>query len=127
MTLKYRMIQRVNPRSLSEPRKYYAKAVNRGDVTLRQLAKEIADISTVSSVDTMAVIESLIQLIPKHITQGETVRLGEFGSFSIGISSKGCNSEDEFNSNMIKNLKIYFRPGKEFKKAINDTEFEKEQ
>ena len=91
------------------------------------LAQEIADISTVSIIDTIAVIESLIQLIPKHITQGETVRLGDFGSFSIILKSNGADTENDFNSHMIKNLKIYFRPGKELKKAINDTEFEKEQ
>ncbi len=41
----------------------------RGEVILRELANEIADISTVSTVDTMAAIESLIQLIPKNTLQ----------------------------------------------------------
>jgi len=126
MTLKYRLIQRVNPRLPNEPRKFYAKSLNRGDVKLRQLAQEIADISTLSTADTMAVIESLIQFIPKHITQGQTVRLGDFGSFYIGIRSDGVETEHEFNANMIRDLKIYFRPAKELKKALNDTEFEKE-
>ena len=127
MTLKYQLIPRVNPNSLQEPKKYYAQAVNRGNVKLRQLAQEIADISTVSIIDTIAVIESLIQLIPKHIAQGETVRLGDFGSFSVILKSIGTETEDEFTASMIKSLKIYFRPGKELKKAINDTEFEKQQ
>ena len=127
MTLKYRVIQKVNPRNINEPRKFYATAINRGHVSLRQLANEIADISTVSIVDTIAVIESLIQLIPNHIAQGETVKLGDFGSFSIILKSNGAETESDFTAHMIKSLKIYFRPGKELKKAINDTEFEKEQ
>jgi predicted histone-like DNA-binding protein len=127
MTLKYRTIQRLNPRKLTEPGKFYARAINRGDVTLRQLVEEIAVISTVSSVDTIAVIESLIQLIPKHITSGETVKLGDFGSFSIGIKSRGADKEDDFTSSFIDSLKIYFRPGKELKRAIKDTDYEKEQ
>ena len=87
MTLKYRTIQKVNPRKLDEKKKFYAKAVKRGDIKFRQLAKEIAEISTVSTVDTIAVIESLVQLIPRHVAQGETVKLGDFGSFSISIKS----------------------------------------
>jgi len=127
MTLKYRTVHRLNPRNLTEPGKYYAKAVSRGDINLRQLAEEIAAISTVSSVDTIAVIESLIQLIPKHITSGETVKLGDFGSFYIGIKSRGTDKEDALTSSFIDSLKIYFRPGKELKRAIKDTDYEKEQ
>ena len=126
MTLKYRLIQKVNPRNLNEPKKFYAKAVNRGKLSLRQLSKEIADISTVSIVDTIAVIESLILLVPKHITQGETVQLGDFGSFYISLKSEGTECEEDFTSSKIKNIKIQFRPGKELKNAINSTDFVKQ-
>jgi predicted histone-like DNA-binding protein len=126
MPLKYRLIQRVNPRNPEAPRFFYAKAVTKGEVKLRQLAQEIADISTVSVVDIMGVIESFIQLIPKHLTQGDIVRLGDFGTFAIGILSEGAEQEKDFNANMITNVKIYFRPGSELKRALTLTEFEKE-
>lgn len=125
MKLKYHLIQRVNPTSPDAPRKFYAKELKRSEINLRQLADEIADISTVSTIDTIAVIESLIQLIPKHIMQGDIVRLGEFGSYSAKISSSGVNDENEFNHNLIKGIKIHFRPGKELKKVQNDLEFVK--
>ena len=125
MKLKYHLIQRVNPRSPNEAKKYYAKEIIIGEINLRQLAKEIADISTVSTIDTIAVIESFIQLIPKHIAQGKIVRLGEFGSYSIKIMSNGVENNDDFNCDMIKGVKIYFRPGKELKKELDDIEFQK--
>ena len=127
MTLEYRLIQKVNPRDINEPKKFYAKAVNRGKLSLRQLSKEIADISTVSIVDTTAVIESLILLIPKHITQGETVQLGDFGSFYVSLTSEGTEREEDFSSNKIKNIKIQFRPGKELKNAVSSTNFLQQQ
>lgn len=127
MSLKYRLIQRVNPRDPKGPRHFYAKAVGRGDVTLRELADEIAQISTVSTVDTMAAIEALIQIIPKHVAQGEVVRLGDFGSYTIGILSAGTPDEEEFTPEMIKGVKLYFRPGRELKNALRDIRFEKER
>ena len=127
MSLEYRLIQKVNPRNVTEAKKFYAKTVNRGKLSLRQLSKEIADVSTVSIVDTIAVIESLILLIPKHITQGETVQLGDFGSFSISLRSEGTELEENFSSSKIKSIKIQFRPGKELKKAISSTDFSKKQ
>lgn len=127
MPLKYHLIQRVNPRDLQQPKKYYAAAITRSRVKLRQLAKEIADISTVSPVDTIAVIESLLQLIPQHLAEGDIVRLGDFGSFSIGIVSKGAESEEQFTESMIEDVKISFRPSQEIKKALSAIEFEKQR
>jgi predicted histone-like DNA-binding protein len=83
--------------------------------------------STVSVVDIMGVIESFIQLIPRHLSQGDIVRLGDFGAFAIGILSEGTEQEKNFTASMITTVKIYFRPGKELKRALALTEFEKEQ
>ena len=127
MALKYRLIQRVNPRMPEQQRKFYAQVVSKGEISVRELAEEIAEISTVSSVDTLAVIESFIQLIPKHLARGVMVRLGDFGSYSIGISSNGADSEEEFSERLIKGAKIYFRPGRQLKRAISAIEFEKER
>ena len=126
MALKYRLVQKGNPAKPDDPKKYYANAVTRGDISLRELAEEIAEISTVSVVDTMAVIESLLQIIPRHVTDGEIVRLGDFGSFSVRISSEGATSEGDFSTTLIKGVKLSFRPGKELKKSLDNAEFEKE-
>ena len=126
MALKYRLVQKGNPAKPDDPKKFYANSVTRGDISLRELAKEIAEISTVSVVDTSAVIESLLQIIPRHVIDGEIVRLGDFGSFSVRLSSEGAESESSFSSNLIKGVKLSFRPGKELKKALDDAEFEKE-
>ena len=108
MSLEYRLVQRGNPTDPDAPKKYYANPVTRTHVTLRVLSKEIADISTVSPADTMAVIESLLQLIPNHVALGDIVRLGDFGSFSIGLSSQGAATAEDFTSGLIKGLKMRF-------------------
>lgn len=100
--------------------------MTRGEVTPRQLAKEIASISTVSEVDTMAMIEALLQLIPKHIAEGEIVRLGDFGSFSVQLTSDGAETEASFNATLMDRPKITFRPGREIKNVLSTIKFEKE-
>ena len=85
MAIKYKLVQKVNPAKPTDPKKFYANLVTRGEVSLRELAKEISTISTVSSPDVMAVIESLLQIIPKHLALGEIVHLGEFGLYSVRL------------------------------------------
>ena len=119
------MIPRKNPRDQAAPAKYYANAKSNGNVTLRQLAKQIAEISTVSTIDTIASLEALLKVIPNHIADGKIVRLGAFGSFSLAISSEGSDTEDQVTSTNIKGNKLRFRPGKEFKNVLNNITYTK--
>ncbi len=125
MPVNYSVIPRKNPRDQAAPAKFYANAKSNGNVTMRQLAKQIAEISTVSTVDTIASIEAFLQVIPNHIADGKIVRLGEFGSFSLSISSEGSDAEDQVTSSNIKGNKLKFRPGKEFKSVLNNITYKK--
>ena len=126
MAIKSKLVQKVNPAKPADPKKFYANLVTRGEVSLRELAKEISIISTVSSPDVMAVIESLLQIIPKHLALGEIVRLGEFGSYSVRLSSEGAATEQTFNSSLIRGLNLNFRPGKEVEQVLQNISYEKE-
>jgi len=126
MSLKYRLVQKVNPTKPTDPKKYYANVVTRGEISLRELAKEVAQISTVSIADVTAVVESLLQIIPRHLGQGEIVRLAEFGSMSVTLSSEGAATPDDFSSNLIKGVNLNFRPGKEINQTLDQVTFEKE-
>ena len=126
MSVQYHLVQRGNSAKPDEPKKFYATAQSKGDITLRELSREIAEISTVSVVDTTAVIESLLQIIPRHVTNGNIVRLADFGSFNIRIDSEPSDTEEAFNKSLINGVKLYFRPGKELQKALENVEFEKE-
>ncbi len=126
MSVKYNVITRYNPRDPEAPRKYYASIQSSGRVTLRELSKQIAEISTVSTVDTMAVLEGLLTLIPREIAQGNIVELGDFGTFWMRIQSDGSDTPEEVKANNIKRVLPRFTPGKEFKQGLNNTEFVKD-
>lgn len=61
MAVKYNLIERPNPSNRTAPKKWYAVAKSSGELTFRDLSKQIAQGSTtVSDTDVMAVLNDLI-------------------------------------------------------------------
>ncbi len=125
MTVKYNIVARGNPGNPDAPKKYYPSIVSSGRVTARQLARRMAESSTLSSTDIVAVIESLLTVIPEELADGNIVELGDFGSFWLRASADGAETEDQVRPSQFKAVKPRFNPGKEFKKALNNVEFHK--
>lgn len=125
MTVKYNVVERGNPANREAPKKFYASVVSSGHKSLRQLATRISQISTVSSTDTMAVLEALLNVIPEELAAGNVVELGDFGNFWLKASSDGSDTAEEVRAGNITNLLPRFNPGKEFKKVLATVEFEK--
>jgi predicted histone-like DNA-binding protein len=126
MAIKYRLVQKVNPLKPTDPKKFYANVVSGGEVPLRQLAKEAAEISTVSVGDITAAVETILQMMTRHVERGDIVRLGELGSLSVSISSEGVPTAEEFTAANVKSASLNFRPSKEMNKTLNNLIFEKE-
>ena len=125
MSVKFNVVERGNPSNLEAPKKFYASVVSTGRRSLRQLAGRISEISTVSSADTMAVLEALLMVIPQELAQGNVVELGEFGSFWLKVSSEGSEAATDVRAGNITNVLPRFNPGKEFKKVLDVIEFQK--
>ena len=125
MTVKYNVVERGKPGDTVTPKKFYPSVTSSGRRTLRQLANRIAQISTVSTADTMAVIESFLTLIPEELINGNVVELGDFGNFWLKNNAEGTETADRVTAQNITNLLPRFNPGKEFKKALATVDFEK--
>jgi predicted histone-like DNA-binding protein len=125
MPAKFNVIARGNPRNPEEPKKYYPSFTSSGKVELRKLSEHIAEISTVSTIDTLAVLEAFLHVVPREMADGNIVDLGEFGSFRLRIKSQGSETAEEVNARSIINIFPHFRPGKVFKDIIRNTIFEK--
>ena len=82
-----------------------------------------AELSTVNSIETLAVLESFLQVIPGHLLDGKIIRLGEFGSFRLSLSSSGADMPGSFVKTMIKGVKLLFRPGKQITDELKQAEF----
>lgn len=125
MSVKYNVVKRGNPARPDLPGKFYPSVASSGRKTLRQLSTQIAQISTVSSADTMAVLEALLTLIPQELAAGNVVELGDFGNFWLKNEADGVNTAEEARAAQITNLLPRFNAGKEFKKVLATVEYEK--
>ena len=125
MSIKYNVIARGKPGDPTAPPKYYPSISSSGRLTLRQLSQRIAQISTVSSVDTLAVLEALLTLIPGELAAGNIIELGDLGSFRLRIQSEGAATPEEVGAQHIIKVLPLFTPGKEFKQVLNNATFSK--
>jgi len=125
MPIEYSLAERGNPGKPTDPKKFYAVARSTGDTTTRGLASRINEMSTVSTVDVMAVLEALFQTVPRELAEGRIVRCGDFGSFAVSLQSDGAASEKEFVVGLINNVKVVFRPGKLFAQAMQQAGFKR--
>jgi len=125
MTVKYNVVERGNPSNPAAPKKFYPSIESSGRKTLRQMAERISQISTVSTADTMAVLEALLTTIPDELAAGNIVELGDFGNFWLRSDSEGADTADAVRSSQINSVLPRFNPGKEFKKVLDAIEFEK--
>ena len=126
MPVKYNVVERKNPNDPTVPAKFYASAKADGDVNLKSLAKEISGGSTtVSDTDVLAVLNDLIKVLNRHLSQGKIVKLGDFGNFQISISSEGAVTADKVSSSLIKSNKINFRPGADLRDMLRTVKYEK--
>ena len=107
----YSVVPRINPREKNDPPKFYAQAQASGDVNIREMSERIQQTCTVTKADVYAVLVSMEDVIIDALKSGEIVRLGDLGTFQIGVSGKGTLTEEEYDSSLIQKARINFRPG----------------
>ena len=107
----YSVSPRINPRDKDAAPKYYGQVQASGDVNIREMATRIQSTCTVTKADVYAVLVALEDVIIDALKGGEIVRLGDLGTFQIGISSKGAATEEDYSDSLIKKARINFRPG----------------
>jgi predicted histone-like DNA-binding protein len=126
MAVSYVLTQKGNPGNPEAPKKFYAQAKARSELTLRKLSKEIAEGSTtVSDTDVLAVLNDLTKILKRHLDNGEIVRFGDFGAFQVAITSEGAETAEKFNASLIKGGKVTFRPGIDLKEMLATLKYER--
>ena len=127
MNIKFKTVQRVNPRDIAADRKHYASAVYEGSTNLEDLAEIVAMQCTVSPADCYAVLIALESNIVRELKSGRIVHLGKLGSYRVSISSEGKNTADEVIPSSIKKAKVLFRPGLGFREMLKNLNYKKTQ
>ena len=91
--------------------KWYARAVPTACIGTRQLAEIIQRNCTVKRSDVMAVLEELVEVMKDQMQDSKRVKLDGFGSFKIGIESKGAETAAKYSvAEHVKGLHVVFMP-----------------
>ncbi len=106
--LKYNVIPRKNP--MTKAVKYYGALVSATPVKLSVLADAISKQSTVTIHDVKAVLSSLEEHIVNNLLSGNSVRLGDLGSFRVTLDSAGVEAAADYTAKEIKGIRVRFTP-----------------
>ena len=91
--------------------KWYARMVPTAVVDTRKLAEIIQRNCTVKKADVLAVIDELVETMRDQMQDSKRVKLDGFGSFKIGIKSKGAATAKAFTvQENIEDLHVVFNP-----------------
>ena len=100
--------------------KWYARMVPTAVVDTRKLAEIIQRNCTVKKADVLAVIDELVETMRDQMQDSKRVKLDGFGSFKIGIKSKGASTAKSFTvQENIEDLHVVFTPERTHDQAGN--------
>ena len=89
MAIPFSVVARVNPSDRTLPERFFVSTRSGGELTLRDMANRISSMSTLTTIDTLAVLEAFVQVIPEELANGRIVRLGDFGSLRVLFALRG--------------------------------------
>ena len=92
--IKYQLISRKNP--ITKEYLYCAQAQAVTPVNLAEIAESISASCTVGMADIKAVLYALQEEIVRCLRNGQSVRLGDLGSFHARLSAKGVATVEAF-------------------------------
>ena len=125
MSVKFNVVEKGNPANQEAPKKFYPSIQSSGRVSTRQLAERAAQMSTLTTTDMVAAIESLLTIIPDELAKGNIVELGDFGSFWLRANIEGAATAEEVRASQINSVMPRFNPGREFKRSLVSITFSK--
>lgn len=108
--IKYVIQAKKNPLKKEEV-KYYPQMAPSTPVTLAQIVKRVEKRSTVSSSDVKAVLDALQYEVIEALAAGNTVRLGDLGSFRLTMKAQGVATAAEAKkkgAQLIKSVSVQF-------------------
>lgn len=109
--IKYVIRAKKNLLSPGKEVKYYPQAAPSTPMTLSQITRRIEKRSTVSSADVKAVLDALQTEVIDALQNGNSVRLGDLGSFHLTIKANGAATAADARSQgagLIRGVSVQF-------------------
>ena len=123
MAILVKPVQRINPLDKEAPKKWYVTQVTTAQADETEVAMELADETTLNPSEAMMAIRQLRKILLRRLLGGESVKLGNWGSFSVTLSSLGVPTKEEVNAKNIKSVNLNFQPDEAFKTDLQKATF----
>jgi predicted histone-like DNA-binding protein len=123
MSIFFNKVERANPLKRDEAKKWYPSLKTVSQLQQREVAKEIADETTLNPKEAEMALEQLQKVLIRNLLAGNSVQLGDWGSFSLSCSGLPAPSKEELTAANIKGLNIRFKAGRSLKNALNEATF----
>lgn len=115
---------RINPQQKDGPRKAHAAAQYTELMSIEQFADHIATHGCVySSADIYAILKLAVTCMREQLLAGQRIQLADMGVFGIHLKSKGTGTIAEFTESNITDVRVSWRPGKQFRNLKDDAVF----
>lgn len=126
MAFKYTITERkMLTKDGTHDRRQVATQMNLGKVTLSQLAREIADITSLGRGDVESVLTHLSEIAIRYATMGYSVSLGDLGTLTPRLSAKAVPTGDKYTADNIRKVNVRYTPSLDMKERLRAVTFEK--
>lgn len=94
---------------------WYPHAITVGKpIDTKKIAQRLAQISTVSYADVVAVLAELPGVMADYLAQGKSVKLDGLGNFRYVLDTDGVENRDDFDfQKQVKAIRVRFTPTRE--------------
>ena len=94
---------------------WYPHAITVGKpIDTKKIAQRLAQISTVSLADVVAVLAELPGVMADYLAQGKSVKLDGLGNFRYVLDTDGVENRDDFDfQKQVKAIRVRFTPTRE--------------
>jgi predicted histone-like DNA-binding protein len=122
MAIPYKKVQRKNPLDRLTDGKFYPQVVNLGNhTTLRDVAHKMKERSSLTLGDIQSVLTNFVETMREILFTGQSVRIQDFGVFSLTSHAVGCDRREDCTAMAIKQVRIRFRPSTSVKPDLTTT------
>ena len=122
MAINVKCIQRANPQNRSNV-KWYPVQNTEERLEEDEVAEQIADETTLNPSEALMAIRQLRKVVTSALLSGNSVKLGNWGSFSVALKTTGADSKEELSAKNIEQVNIRFTPGSEVKAEMQKAKF----
>lgn len=123
MPILFNKVKRGNPAKPQAPRKWYPVLKSTGLVREKQVAKLLADETTLNPKEAEFAIAQLQKVVVNLLLSGNTVQLGDLGSFRVTVHAEGAETKEAVTSKQIKKLTVRFSESEALKEGLEKATF----